>query len=509
MTAIMDNIMTCRPVIAVAIPMIAALLIMLFGDKVKPNIRESITMAASILMAVTVFSMAGLVLGGQSLDITIIEIVDGINLRFKTDAMGMVFACVASGLWIVTSIYSIGYMRGHGEKNQTGYFAAFAMCLCGAIGICFASNLITFFIFYEILTVATYPLVVHYRDNKGIKSGRKYLTYTLASGQLFFAGIVYVYVKTGTTEFAAGGFLQGQIDDGVALVLFIVMIVGGAVKAGVMPLHSWLPSAMVAPTPVSALLHAVAVVKAGAFCVIRVMGYTFGPELCKSSGASEIMCWAAVFTIIVSSLIAIQKDNLKARLAFSTVGQLSYIVLGVAIMTPAALTGAIYHIVAHASIKITLFMCAGAIFVTTHKSEVSQMRGIGRRMPLTMTVFTVASLGIAGLPFLVGFVSKMNIMAGAFDAGKPLFVVVLIASALLALTYLVPVSYIAFTSKNINSDFEDYHMSLKGEANWKMLVPLIITGILSIILGVMPNFGVHLFDLAQMAAESIFEGGLM
>ena len=509
MTSIMETILNLRPVIAPAIPMIAALLIMVFGDKVRPNTREAITITASVLMAVTVFSMALPVLEGQVCDVTLIEITDGIDLHFKTDAMGMVFACVASGLWIVTSIYSIGYMRGHGEKNQTRYFAAFAMCLSGAMGICFASNLVTFFIFYEILTVATYPLVVHYRDNKGIKSGRKYLTYTLASGQLFFAGIVYIYALTGTTEFVPGGFLQGKIQGSAALVLFFLMIVGGAVKAGVMPLHSWLPSAMVAPTPVSALLHAVAVVKAGAFCVIRVMGYTFGPELCKSCGASDIMCWVAAFTIIVSSLIAIQKDNLKARLAFSTVGQLSYIVLGVAIMTPVAMTGAIYHIVAHACMKITLFMCAGAIFVTTHKSEVSQMRGMGRRMPVTMAVFTVASLGIAGMPFLVGFVSKMNIMAGAFDADKPLFAVILIASALLALTYLVPVSYIAFTGNNVNPDFVEYNMDMKGEADRKMLVPLVITAVLSIILGVMPNFGVNLFDLAQIAAETISEGGMM
>ncbi|MDD6043130.1 MAG: monovalent cation/H+ antiporter subunit D family protein [Eubacteriaceae bacterium] len=509
MSNAVDMILNLRPVLAVMVSLIASGMIMVCGSKVSPNVRESITMTACVLKAACVFSMVPAVVAGKVFDINIIQIADGINLHFRTDPLGMVFACVASGLWTVTSIYSIGYMRGHHEKNQVGYFAAFAMCLCGAVGICFAANLMTFFIFYEILTVATYPLVVHYRDNQGKKSGRKYLIYTLTSGQLFFAGIVYVYVLTGTTEFAAGGFLQGKISGGAALFLFLLMIAGGAVKAGVMPLHSWLPSAMVAPTPVSALLHAVAVVKAGAFCVIRIMAFTFGPELCKSCGASDIMAWVAAATILISSLIAIQKDNLKARLAFSTVGQLSYIVLGVSIMTPVALTGAIYHIVAHACMKITLFMCAGAIFVTTHKSEVSQMRGIGRRMPLTMTAFTVASLGIAGLPFLVGFVSKMNIMAGAYAAGKPLFAIVLIASALLSLTYLVPVAYMAFSRKSINPDFRDYNMTLKGEADWKMLAPLVITACVSVLLGVMPNFGVHLFDLAQMAAEAVFEGGMI
>lgn len=503
----LDIILNFRPVIAVFVSMAAAAAIMICGDHVKPDTRESITMGASIIKALCVFSMVPAVLAGESFDIVLFQIADGIDFHLKADPLGMVFACVASGLWIITSIYSIGYMRGHGEKNQTGYFAAFAMCLCGAIGICFAANLMTFFIFYEILTVATYPLVVHYRDNVGKKSGRKYLIYTLTSGQLFFAGIVYVYAKCGTTEFAAGGFINGAVSGNAALALFALMIVGGAVKAGVMPLHSWLPAAMVAPTPVSALLHAVAVVKAGAFCVIRIMAYTFGPELCRECGASTFMSWFAVATILLSSLIAIQKDNLKARLAFSTVGQLSYIVLGTAIMTPAALTGAIYHIVAHACMKITLFMCAGAIFVTTHKAEISDMRGIGRRMPVTMTAFTAASLGIAGLPFIVGFVSKMNIINSALEAGRPLFVATLVASALLSLTYLIPVSYIAFTKNNVNPDFADYKMNLAGEADKKMLVPIVITACLSVILGIMPDFGAHLFEFAEGAARAVFEGG--
>ncbi len=502
-------ILEMRPLIAIGIPILAAALIIMFGERLKPNQRETITFAAAGLMALCVFSMAPAAARGEDFAVTLFQLADGIGFSLKADSLGIVFGCVASGLWIVTSVYSVGYMRGHGEKNQTGYFAAFAMCLCGAIGVCFAGNLLTFFVFYEILTVATYPLVVHYRDAKGKASGRKYLIYTLTSGQLFFAGVILTWAFCGTVDFVPGGFIGDKLSQPMTILIFVLLIAGGAVKAGVMPLHSWLPGAMVAPTPVSALLHAVAVVKAGAFCVIRVVCYTFGPELCVSSGISHVLCWFAVMTILIASLIAIQKDNLKARLAYSTVGQLSYIVLGVGIMTPASVTGAVYHIVAHAFMKITLFMCAGAIFVTTHKSEISQMRGIGRRMPLTMIAFTAASLGIAGLPFLVGFVSKMSILQGAAQAGKPLYIAVLIASALLSLTYLLPVTYIAFTGKNVNEAFVSYDgKSLKGEANRCMLVPLVLTAAISVLLGVMPDFGPGLLSFAQEAASEIFRGGI-
>lgn len=504
----LEMLLTLRPLIAICISMVAAGLILTFGDRIKPNYRESITFGAALIKALCVFSMVPAVLAGREFQLVILEIVEGINLAIKVDSLGMVFACVASGLWILTSVYSIGYMRGHGEKNQTGYFAAFAMCLSGAIGICFAANLFTFFVFYEILTVATYPLVVHYRDDKGKSAGRKYLLYTLGSGQLFFVAMVIVYVSCGTLDFVPGGFIGGSMSDRMAFIAFFLMVAGGAVKAGVMPLHSWLPAAMVAPTPVSALLHAVAVVKAGAFCIIRIVGYTFGPDLCQSCGATDVLIIFAAVTILLSSLIAIQKNNLKARLAFSTVGQLSYIVLGVCILTPISVTGAIYHIVAHAFMKITLFMCAGAIFVTTHKSEISDMRGLGRRMPVTMAAFTVASLGIAGLPFMVGFVSKMSILQGAAQSGQLIFILVLVASALLSLTYLVPVCYIAFTSRYVHPDFEPYHMKLEGEASKAMLIPLVITAVISILLGIVPDAGASLYTLAEQAAEAIFEGGL-
>lgn len=492
-----------RPLAAIAVSLLAAALIMLFGDRVKPNVREGITLSAAVIKAALVFSMVPAVLAGNEFVCRPWEIVDGISLAFRTDAAGMVFACIASGLWIVTSIYSIGYMRGHHEKNQTGYFAAFAVCLSSAIGIAFAANLITFFIFYEMLTIATYPLVTHYRNDIAKASGRKYLAYTLITGQLFFAGIVAIYVTYGTLEFTPGGFVEaGSLPEGVMLLLFILMVGGGAAKAGVMPLHGWLPSAMVAPTPVSALLHAVAVVKAGAFCVLRVVCYVFGPEAAQWCGGSNLLSWLAVCTIILSSCIAMRKDNLKARLAYSTIGQLSYIMLGISVLAPYSILGAVFHIVAHAFLKITLFMCAGAIYVTTHLMEISEMGGLAKRMPVTSACFAAASLGIAGLPLLAGFVSKMNIIRGAFLAGEPLFVATLVAAALLALSYLIPVVRIFFSSKVTSPVLES-----KGEAAPAMLVPIVITAVISFILGVMPNAAAHLYDFAAMAAEAIAQGG--
>lgn len=511
-------IVSIRPALAVAIPLLAALLILFFGNRVKPNVREAVTLTAAVSMAAVILSMVPSVLGGHEMAIGIWRLAAGLSLALKADAAGLVFACIASVLWILTSVYSIGYVRGHHEKNQTGYFAAFAACLGSAAGIALAENLLTFFVFYEMLTLATYPLVAHYRDDKAKASGRKYLAYTLVSGQLFFAGIVWIYVQYGTLAFVPGGFIEtGSMGKGLMCLLFFMMIVGGAVKAGVMPLHGWLPSAMVAPTPVSALLHAVAVVKAGAFCVLRVVCYVFGPAAASWCGGADVLAWFAAATILLSSLVAMRQDNLKARLAFSTVGQLSYIVLGIAVLAPYSITGAVFHIVAHAFLKITLFMSAGALFVTTGLSEISTMGGLVRRMPVTFTCFAITSLGIAGLPLMAGFVSKLHILEGAFMMGKPIFMVTLLAAALLALTYLMPVVQMAFGKGNAgmvpahghdHGAHEDHGGKPGFDAAPAMLVPLMITAIIAILLGCEPDAGPHLYTLAQMAAEAITKGGM-
>lgn len=504
-----------RPALAAGIPLLAAVVILFFGNRVRPNVREAVTILAAVSMTCVIFSMIPQVLAGNQYQAKLWQLADGLSLSLRADAAGMVFACIASVLWILTSVYSIGYVRGHHEKNQTGYFSAFAVCLGSAAGIALASNLLTFFVFYEMLTVATYPLVVHYRDEKAKASGRKYLAYTLISGQLFFAGIVFIYARYGTLEFIPGGFITvGSMEKGMMALLFFLMILAGTVKAGVMPLHGWLPSAMVAPTPVSALLHAVAVVKAGAFCVLRVVCYVFGPETASWCGGAAVLSWFAAATILLSSLVAMRQDNLKARLAFSTVGQLSYIVLGISVLAPYSIAGAIFHIVAHAFLKITLFMSAGAIFVTTGLSEISQMGGLARRMPVTFTCFTITSLGLAGLPILAGFISKLSILEGAWTAGKPLFLAVLVAAALLALSYLMPVVQMAFGNGNAgqncgNGHGDDHSHGKPGfDAAPAMLLPLVITAVIAVILGILPNAGIHLYDLAQMAASAVAEGGM-
>lgn len=496
----MMDIQNILPLIAISAPLIASVLIYVLGEHIHPNIREAITFIASGILILSVYAIVPHVLQGEKIEILLFQIVRGVSFKINVDAAGMVFGCVCSTLWLLTSCYSVGYMRGHEEKNQTGYFAAFALCIFATIGLCFSANLITFFIFFEILTIGTYPLVVHYRDEEGRRSGRKYLAYTLISGQIFFASIVIIYVTCGTLEFKPGGFVRPDaIPMPLMLILFIMMVGAGAVKAGLMPFHSWLPDAMVAPTPVSALLHAVAVVKAGAFCTLRVVLYVFGPETAKACYGAGLLSYMAVATIIISSLIAIRKDNLKARLAFSTIGQLSYIILGISILTPESTIGAIYHIVAHAFMKITLFMCAGAVFVTTHKKNITEMVGIGRRMPVTMGAFTTASIALAGFPFFVGFVSKANIILGAARVNNLLFSMTLVISALLALTYLMPVVLISFKKDIVNEEFQK-----KGEANFMMRIPLVITAVISVILGLAPDFGMHLYTLAKIAANGIF-----
>jgi multicomponent Na+:H+ antiporter subunit D len=485
-----------RPLWAVLISLVAAALILLTGEKNR-NLRETWTILAAFGKVAIVFSMLPLVLGGQVLESAPLYVAKGIVLQLRADTAGMLFAALASFLWILTSFYSIGYMRGHQEKHQTGYFAAFAVCLSATMGIAFAANLLTFFVFYEILTIATYPLVIHKRNAEAIRAGRKYLAYTLISGQLFLIAIIWTYISAGHGDFQAGGFLT--LEHGSTRMLqfmFFLMSIGAAVKAGVMPLHGWLPDAMIAPTPVSALLHAVAVVKAGAFGILRVVGYVFGPGLLGEIGAADVLAWFAAFTIIVSSIIAMNQDNLKRRLAFSTVGQLSYVVLGVSIMTPLSLLGGMFHIIAHAFMKITLFFCAGAIYVTTHKENISEMHGIGKQMPFTIAAFTVASLGIAGVPFIVGFISKWNLALGALQGGQWLYIVVLIASAMLSTTYLLPLSYLGFFKRT--EQFTKY-----GEARKDMLIPIVITATLSVVLGILPNFGAGFYDLATMSAQSI------
>lgn len=485
------------PLLAILVSLAAVPLILLSAD--KPNLREFWTIAAAVVKLGLVLTLIPTALKGKSIQLVLWEIAPDLPLLLNADPLGIFFALVASSLWLLTSFYSIGYMRGHGEVKQTRYFASFAVCLSSTIGIAFSGNLLTFILFYEILTIATYPLVIHSETEEAIAAGRKYLTYTLTAGLLLIAAAGITYSLAGTLTFQAGGlFPEGTITPDTAVVVFLLFLGGVGVKAGLIPIHSWLPSAMAAPTPVSALLHAVAVVKSGVFGVIRVVGYVFGPSLMVDFGLNQILILVAGATIILASLLAFKQDNLKLRLAYSTVGHLSYIVLGAALLTPIGLTGSILHISAHATMKITLFFCAGAIAVNLHKKNISQLDGIARVMPWTMGAFTIGSMGLAGFPPVNGFVSKWYLAYGSLQGDMLVPVLVLVFSGLLNVGYFFPIVKRAYFHEG-GSELEEH-----GEASPFMVVPLTVTAVASLMFGIAPNAFLYLFDIASTAATSLF-----
>jgi len=367
------------------------------------------------------------------------EPIKGLGITFTVEPLGLLFATVASGLWILTTIYAVGYMRGANEANQTRFFLCFAISIAAAIGIAFAGNLLTLFVFYEMLTLATYPLVTHKGNEDARRGGRVYLGILMGTsiGLLLFA-VLWTHQIAGTLDFTNGGILEGKASPTVALIL-LTMFAFGTGKAALMPFHRWLPSAMVAPTPVSALLHAVAVVKAGVFTVLKISVYIFGMDFIADTGAGTIVMWVAAFTLTAASVIALTKDNLKARLAYSTVGQLSYVIVGAMLANAAGIAGAAMQIAMHAMGKITLFFCAGAIYVAAHKTEISQLDGLGRRMPYTFAAFFIGSISIIGLPPLGGAWSKWFLLMGSADAEQWILMGLLLLSSLLNIAYLMPI----------------------------------------------------------------------
>ncbi|MCP4806465.1 MAG: monovalent cation/H+ antiporter subunit D family protein [Proteobacteria bacterium] len=408
-------------------------------DKV-PDLRDGLTVVFATATFACVAAMVPEVAAGEVVQATLFTPFDGVPIAFSVEPLGMLFALVASGLWIPTSLYAFGYMRGHHEENQTRFFTCFALAIFAALGIAFSANLLTLFLFYEVMTFSTYPLVTHHQTAKARTAGRIYLGILVFTSVTFLLfAVLWTYVATGTLDFTPGGILAGKVDDSLVPVL-LALFAFGTGKAALMPFHRWLPNAMVAPTPVSALLHAVAVVKAGVFTVLKVVVYIFGLELLQVTDASHWLKWVAAITIVVSSLIALSQDNLKARLAYSTISQLAYIVLGAALATSASVIGGGLHIAMHAMGKITLFFVAGAIMVHTHKTNVSQLDGLGRRMPFTFAAFFIGSLSIIGLPPTGGAWSKWFLALGA--AGDPrdwVFVGVLMLSSLLSIGYLMPI----------------------------------------------------------------------
>jgi multicomponent Na+:H+ antiporter subunit D len=496
-----DAVSSTRPLLAISVSAIAALLILFTGER-RRNLRELWTILASVIKFSLVASMIPLVSEGKVIECTIINLSPGIALQFRVDAFGIFFATLASALWIATSIYSIGYMRGLNEHAQTRYFFCFSFALNGALGIAFAGNLLTLFIFYEILTIATFPLVAHRETPEAVRGGRKYLAYLLTGAALVFFSMGLTYHLTGTLDFVGGGFLQGHGQENVLRLLFVMFILGFGTKAALMPIHEWLPTAMVAPTPVSALLHAVAVVKAGVFCVLRVVLYVFGPQLLSDLNLWLVLAYFASFTIIVSGMLALAQDNLKRRLAFSTINNLAIIVMGAALLSPSAIIGGIFHIAGHGFMKITLFFVAGAIYVKTHKENVSELHGIGRAMPITMGSFAIGAMGIAGTPPVAGFISKWYLCLGSLESKEIVFMFVLLTSALLDVAYFFPIIYNSFFSRSQEGVASGFN-----EASMLMVVPLTVCAIISVTLGIAPDAFFHFFAVATLAAKNILGFG--
>jgi multicomponent Na+:H+ antiporter subunit D len=445
-----------------------------------PNLREAATLVTAGVLFLLVCNLTQGVLAGERPGLTVVEMMPGVSLRFEIEPLGMLFALVASGLWIVNSIYSIGYMRANGEAHQTRFYVCFSLALASTIGIAFAGNLLTLFVFYEALTLVTYPLVTHAGTAEARRAGRIYIGLLIGSSILMLLlAIVWTYQIAGTVEFRSGGVFDADAG-GATLAVLLALYVFGVGKAAVMPVHRWLPAAMVAPTPVSALLHAVAVVKAGVFCVIKIVVYILGIDTLAQSGAAAWLPYVAGFTILAASIVALRSDNLKRRLAYSTVSQLSYVVLAVALLAPLSVIGAALHVAAHAVGKITLFFAAGAIYTAAHKTEVSELDGIGLRMPWTMGAFALGVLSMIGLPPAAGFVSKWYMLQGAAATSQWAAIAVIVLSTVLTASYFVPIVYRAFL---VHPPAGEH---VHGEAPWPMVLALTLTAAATVLLFIDP-----------------------
>jgi len=464
--------------LAVLLPLVGGLFVLWLGER-NANLREGASLTTAVLEFALVAGITPDVLAGARPSVDLFEMIPGLHVTLTVEPLGQLFALIASGLWIVNTIYSFGYMRGNGEGHQTRFYVCFTIAISAAVGIAYAGNVLTLFVFYEILTLSTYPLVTHAGNVDALRGGRVYLGVLMATSiGLLFLGLLWTYNIAGTTDFTPGGLLAGKVE-GPELAVLTFLYFYGIGKAAMMPVHRWLPAAMVAPTPVSALLHAVAVVKAGVFTVVKVVVYVFGIDLLVDAGGDDWLLFVACFTIIAASLIALRQDNLKRRLAYSTVSQLSYVVMGAAILAPISVLGAAMHIAAHAFGKITLFFAAGSIYTAAHKTEVSQLDGIGRRMPWTMTAFAIGSLSMIGLPPTAGFISKWYILGGAIETQNALAVLVIVASTLLNAAYFLPIVYAAFFKEQKPRDAEDpYHKyDDHGEAPLGVVLALSLTAL--------------------------------
>lgn len=497
------------PLLALMIPIIGAFLIGLLGK--WPNLRE----AATLTTAVTLFGVVtGIYTGiidpgywsapaadfwtptASTAPIVLAEMLPGVELSLKVEPLGMVYAMIASTLWILNSLYSIGYMRGNNEKHQTRFYICFALAIASVMGIAFSANMFSLFVFYELLSLTTYPLVAHKGTPEAVRSARTYLGLLVGTSVgLLLLGLIATYYITGDLTFQPGGVFTEVLANGtlsgVTLGILFFLFMYGIGKAALMPFHRWLPAAMVAPTPVSALLHAVAVVKAGVFSVVKVIIYLFGTASLVSTAQGEWLIYVAGATILIASCIALFQDNLKRRLAYSTISQLSYITIAAAMLSPMALMAAAMHIAAHAFGKITLFFAAGSIYTAAHKKNISQLDGIGRRMPFTMGAFTIGTLSMIGVPPTAGFISKWYLVSGAWETGYDFVLVVIVCSTLLNAAYFLPIVYRAFFKPPPDDDHPH------GEAPWPIVVAVCATAAGTVAMFFYPDVALELAKQIQ------------
>lgn len=485
------------PVCVLLTSLLTGLAIFPLKEHQRP-LRTVLNLTGSILKIILV----GIMLWGVFADRTYesrLRVMPGLEVVLRADALAMLFGTLSAVLWLVTTVYAIGYLKH--DINRSRFFGFFSLCVTSTMGVALAGNLFTFFVFYEMLTLSTYPLIVHRGSEAALRGGRVYLAYTLFGGACLLAGIVWLQTLFGPVEFSAGGGLAaaGAGFEGQLRWIFLLLMLGLGVKAALVPLHGWLPVAMVAPAPVSALLHAVAVVKAGAFGIVRVVYDLYGAHYASDLGLMEPLTVVAAVTILYGSARALTQDELKKRLAFSTVSQVSYIALGVAIVGPIATVGGLVHLIHQGITKITLFFCAGNLSETLGVYRVSEMGGVGRRMPWTMAAFTTAALGKIGVPPAAGFISKWYLATGAVHAGQEWLLLVLAASSLLNAAYFLPIVYVAWFGEAPKAW---PHEQPRGaaEVDWTMLGPPLVTAALVLAAGVLAGADFSPLQWARLIA---------
>jgi multicomponent Na+:H+ antiporter subunit D len=494
------------PVLVLASSLVTGLVIFpLREDQVR--LRSVLNMTGASVKVVLVVLMVWGVSQGVQFE-TRFAFMLGFDFVLRVDPISLIFAALSAGLWWLTTVYAIGYLERAPHRSR--FFGFFSLCVTATMGVALAGNLLTFFIFYELLTVATYPLVVHRGTPKALAAGRTYLLYTLAGGMLLLAGVIGLHLVAGPVEFRTGGALEGVVDGraGELRIVFGLLIAGLGVKAALVPLHSWLPEAMVAPAPVSALLHAVAVVKAGAYGIIRVIHDLYGADVAAELGVLLPLAIVASVTIVYGSLRALGERELKRRLAYSTVSQVSYIVLGAALLAPVATIGALVHLIHQGLMKITLFFCAGNLSEAHDVQRVDQLAGMGRRMPVTMTAFTLTAFGMIGVPPMAGFISKWHLGLGGIDAGQPWVLGVLAASSILNAAYFLPLIYTAWftepATRPPDPGGQRVGLDARHDAPWMLLLPPVATAGLALASGVLAGLDFSPLDLARLAADSIW-----